>query len=243
MFDGVEIDDSLKEVEFKAFVTSDPLKKYTVNNSVRLTRVQEELILETLKQPSKNMLGCPEELQLLANLCTAIQAKKTLDIGVFTGYSALTIASALPEDGKVIALDVSEEYTKIGRRFWKAAGVDHKIDLRLAPALETLEKLIENGGRETFDFAFIDADKLNYLNYYNLCLQLVRQNGVIAIDNTLWNGMVIKAENGEINEDSQTETERLCYFMNNFNKFLKSDNRINISLLNIGDGTTLCFKK
>lgn len=232
-------------VPFKAYSTKDPIKQYIVENSLRLTNIQEELIKETLQVIGKLsvMLGSPDEIQFLANLCKMIGAKKTLDVGVFTGYSALTIAMALPEDGKVIACDISEEYANVGKPYWKAAGVYDKIDLRLAPATETLEKLIEDGQSGTFDYAFIDADKVNYHAYYELCLKLVRKGGFIAVDNTLWGGDVVKARKGELNPDSEDRSVKDACIIDKLNKFLYNDNRIDISFLHIGDGTTLCIKK
>ncbi|CAD5116767.1 DgyrCDS5621 [Dimorphilus gyrociliatus] len=227
----------------KAYSTRDPCKQYIVKHSLRITDVQESLIKETMKQTRAVMLSSPDELQLLANLCRVIGAKKTLDLGVFTGYSALTIAMALPEDGKVIACDVSEEFTNVGKPFWKAAGVDKKIDLRLAPATETLEKLIEDGQTGTFDFAFIDADKLNYQTYYELCLKLIRPGGFIAVDNTLWSGTVVDVLEGKISRETKDPEEISAIIIHDLNEFLSKDDRIEISFLNIGDGTTLCFKK
>src|SRR5262249_16749339 len=132
----------------------------------------------------------PDQGQLLQLLVQLLRARKTLEIGVFTGYSSLWVALGLPAEGKIIACDVSEEYTAIARRYWKEAGVDQKIDLRLSPALETTDRLISDGQSGTFDFAFIDADKENYDNYYERVLQLIRVGGLIAIDNTIWSGRV-----------------------------------------------------
>jgi len=174
-----------------------------------------------------------DEGQFLQMLVKLIGAKKTLEVGVFTGYSSLAVALALPEDGKVFALDVSEEYTNVARRYWKEAGVEHKIDLRLAPGVETLTKLIAEGHSGTFDFAFIDADKQNYYAYYEKTLELLRPNGLIAVDNVFWSGKVA-------NESNQEE-RTIC--IREFNTKLKSDNRIDISMLAIGDGVTLARKK
>ncbi len=166
-------------------------------------------------------------------LVQLIGAKKTLEVGVFTGYSSLSVALALPEDGKIIAADVSEEFTAVARRYWQKAGVADKIDLRLAPALETLDNLLASGQAETFDFAFIDADKENYDGYYERTLQLIRPGGLIAIDNVLWSGRVA---------DPQIQDEN-TQIIRNLNKKLHQDERVTLSLLPIGDGLTLALKR
>jgi caffeoyl-CoA O-methyltransferase len=154
-----------------------------------------------------------------------------LEIGTYTGYSALAVALALPEDGRIVCCDISEEWTAIARRFWEKAGVAHKIELRLAPALRTLEELLQQGTR--FDFAFIDADKGNYASYYDACLQLVRRGGIIAVDNTLWSGWVADAKR----RDDDTRALRA------FNDKLHRDERVALSMLPLGDGVTLALKK
>ena len=160
-------------------------------------------------------------------------ARKTIEIGVFTGYSSLVVALALPEDGRVIACDINEEWTAVARRYWREAGVERKIDLRLRPALQTLDDLIALGQAGSFDFAFIDADKENYESYYERCLTLVRPGGLIAVDNVLWSGRVIDAAD----QDKDTRAIRA------FNEKLKSDERVWLSLLPIRDGVTLACKK
>jgi caffeoyl-CoA O-methyltransferase len=168
----------------------------------------------------------------MALLIQLIGAKKTLEVGVFTGYSSLSVALALPEDGKVIACDVSEEYTSIARRYWEKAEVTHKIDLHIAPAIQTLDRLLAEGQANTFDFAFIDADKENYDGYYERSLQLVRKGGLIAIDNVLWSGRVIDPEF----QDADTLAIRAL------NEKLHQDQRISLSLLPVSDGLTLALK-
>jgi predicted O-methyltransferase YrrM len=168
----------------------------------------------------------------MALLIKLIGAKKTLEVGVFTGYSSLVVALALPADGKIVACDVSEEYTSVARRYWQKAGVADKIDLHIAPALETLDKLLTAGEAGTFDFAFIDADKGNYENYYERCLELIRPGGLIAIDNVLWSGKVAETEI----QDNQTNKIRA------FNRKLHQDSRITLSLVPIADGLTLAIK-
>jgi predicted O-methyltransferase YrrM len=194
--------------------------------------VQLELRAATRKHPYAGMQISPEQGQFLALLVKLIAARRTLEIGVFTGYSALCVALALPEDGRIVACDVSKEFTDIGRPFWSAAGVADKIDLRLAPALDTLDALIVDGQSGGFDLAFIDADKGNYLKYFERTLALVRQGGVIAIDNVLWNGKVAHPPKDEDTAAIQA-----------LNRQLKGDHRIDISMLPIGDGLTLARKR
>jgi len=169
----------------------------------------------------------------MALLVQLIGATKTLEVGVFTGYSSLVVALALPPDGKIIACDVSEEYTAIARRYWQKAGVADKIDLRIAPALETLDRLLAEGQANTFDFAFIDADKSSYDDYYERALQLVRVGGLIAIDNVLWSGAVADPS------ITNTSTEKIRAL----NQKLHQDDRITLSLIPIADGLTLALKR
>ncbi len=208
------------------------LYDYLLSVSLREPEVLTQLRQETAQQPMANMQIAPDQGQFLALLVKLIGAKKTLDIGVFTGYSSLVVALALPADGKVIACDVDEEYTAIARRYWQQAGVADKISLHIAPALETLKKLIAAGEVETFDFAFIDADKSNYDNYYELALQLVRPGGLIAIDNVLWSGRVADPQE----QDNRTNKIRA------FNQKLHQDQRITLSMVAIADGLTLAMK-
>ena len=154
-----------------------------------------------------------------------------VEVGSFTGYTALTIASILPSDGQLIACDISDKY--IRHDLWENADVDKKITLKIGPAVDTLKQLLEENGEGTFDFVFIDADKTNYLNYYELSLKLIRSNGFIAIDNTLWNGQVI-------DESDQTEN---TVAIRQINDFVRDDQRVDVSFLRLGDGTTLCRKK
>ncbi len=162
-----------------------------------------------------------------------IGARRALEIGTYTGYSALSVALALPHDGQLIACDISDEYTRVGRPFWDQADVAHKIDLRLGPALTTLDELVANDEIAKFDFAFIDADKTNYDAYYERCLTLVRPGGLILVDNVLWSGDVIDSEK----QDEDTVAIRAL------NEKLKSDERVSLSLLPVGDGLTLALKR
>ena len=207
----------------------DDLYRYLLDASGREPGVLRRLREETAALPNANMQIGPEQGRFMALLVELIGATRTLEIGTFTGYSALAVAMALPDDGRVIACDISEEWTAIGRRYWEEAGLAHKIDLRLGPALDTLDALIVDGGAGDFDFAFIDADKEGYQAYFERCLQLVRKGGLITVDNTLWEGRVADPEA----TDPDTEAIRA------FNEKLKSDERVSISLVPIGDGLTL----
>jgi predicted O-methyltransferase YrrM len=208
------------------------LYSYLLNHSVREHPALRELREATAGMPHAGMQISPEQGQFMALLVRLVNAMRTLEIGVFTGYSAMSVALALPSDGKIVACDVSEEWTAMARKHWAKAGVAGRIDLRLAPALQTLDKLIEEGAAGSFDFAFIDADKTNYLAYYERCLTLVRRGGLIAVDNTLWSGAVADPRNGE----------RDTVAIRAFNDALHHDGRVEISLLPVGDGLTLALK-
>jgi caffeoyl-CoA O-methyltransferase len=216
----------------KTFTLPHALYQYLLANSLRDSDLLRELRDVTLSDPMARMQISPEQGQFMALLVQLMGARRCLEVGVFTGYSSLSVAQALPADGRIVACDISEEWTAIARRFWQKAGVAHKIELRLAPALETLDKLIADNQAGTFDFAFIDADKENYANYYERCLMLVRSGGLIAVDNTLWSGRVADPENRE--SDTQHIRE--------FNTRLHRDKRISLSLLPVGDGLTLALK-
>jgi len=208
------------------------LADYIQSISLREPDILSQLREETAKLSMSQMQISPEQGQFMALLVQLMGAKKTLEIGVFTGYSALAVALALPDDGKVIACDISEEYTAIAKDFWGKAGVSEKIDLRIAPALETLEKLITDGETRSFDLAFIDADKRNYENYYERALILLRPGGLILIDNVLWSGKVTDS----------TITDKQTQAIREFNQKLHQDSRIRLSLVAIADGLTLALK-
>jgi O-methyltransferase len=193
------------------------------------TRVQRRLRDDTGKMPDAQMQIGANQGTFMAFLIGLTGAKNCLEIGTFTGYSALAVAAALPRDGKLICCDVSKEYTDIGRKAWADAGVANRIDLKIGPAADTLDRLIADGQAGRFDFAFIDADKQNYDRYYEQCLVLVRKGGLIAIDNMLWDGAVADPDN---REDSTRAIRAL-------NAKLRDDKRIDFSLIPVGDGIAL----
>lgn len=217
----------------KSFFLDDRLYEYLLSVSLRDDPVAARLREETSRLAQSNMQIAPEQAQFLALLVRLAGARRTLDIGVFTGYSALAVARALPGDGEVVALDVSKEWTDIARRYWREAGVDDRIDLHIAPADQSLDALIADGASGTFDFAFIDADKENYEAYYERSLELLRPGGVIAVDNVLWSGSVADPSNRE----PDTEAIR------DFNRKLHHDDRIELSMVPIADGLTLAVKR
>jgi predicted O-methyltransferase YrrM len=212
---------------------TDQLYEYLLSVSVREPEILRQLREETAQHPMGQMQIAPEQGQFMALLVQLIGAKKTLEVGVFTGYSSLTVALVLPSDGQLVACDVSEEYTAIARRYWEKAGIAHKIDLRIAPALDTLDQLLADGQANQFDFAFIDADKSGYDAYYERSLQLVRPGGLIAVDNVLWSGRVADPKEA----DHRTAKIRAL------NEKLYADDRIDLSLVPIADGLTLARKR
>jgi predicted O-methyltransferase YrrM len=212
---------------------NDTLYQYILDHSVREPAVLRELHDETAKLKHAGMQIGADQGQFMALLVKLMGARRCLEIGVFTGYSSLVVALALPADGKVVACDVSEEWTAIARRYWKKAGVEGKIDLRLGPATATLDGLLAAGEAGTYDFAFIDADKGGYADYYERCLGLVRPGGLIATDNTLWSGDVANPEN----QKPDTVSLRV------YNDRLHKDERVDVALVPIGDGLTLARKR
>ncbi len=205
------------------------LYNYLLDISLREDSVLQALREETAKLPLAAMQVAPEQAQFMQFLLRLIDARKVLELGTFTGYSALAMALALPDDGQIITCDINEEWTAKAQPFWQQAKQDKKIQLRLAPALESLENLIQEGHAQSFDFIFIDADKTNYRNYYEFALQLVSPRGLIAIDNIFWGGKVIDEQ--EMNGQTR-EIRRL-------NEFIKQDKRVYVSLLAIADGLFL----
>ncbi len=209
------------------------LHQYLASVSLREPAILARLREETASQPRAIMQIPPEQGQFMTLLIQLMGARRTIEVGVFTGYSSLSVALALPPDGRIVACDISEEFTSIARRYWKEAGVDHKIDLQLRPALDTLKDLLAQGERGHFDFAFIDADKTNYENYYECTLELLRPGGVIMVDNVLWSGQVADPQVS----DPDTVALRA------FNKKLHADSRVTLSMLPLGDGVTLALKR
>ena len=208
------------------------LRNYMLDVSLREHPELRALRDETAKHEMARMQVSPEQGQLMQMLIRMLGAKTCIEVGTFTGYSALAVALALPDDGKLVACDISEEYTKIGVPFWERAGVSDKIDLRIAPASETLDKMIAAGETGSYDFAFIDADKPGYPDYFERCLTLMRIGGVIAVDNIFMGGGVA---------DPEAESDNVVA-MRNFNALIKEDSRVEISLIPIGDGLTLARK-
>lgn len=217
----------------RSITLTDSLHEYLLSVSLREPELLARLRHETAGLPESRMQIGPEQGQFMAFLLRLMGAKRCLEIGVFTGYSSLIAALALPEDGSIVACDVSEEWTSIARRYWREAGVEEKIDLRLGPALESLDGLVASGDSGCFDFAFIDADKESYLAYYERVLPLLRTGGLIAVDNTLWSGRVVDPEVA----DADTLALR------HFNDALFHDERVDLSLVPIGDGLTLARKR
>ncbi len=211
---------------------TDSLYDYILNNSLREHPLCTALREETALQEMARMQISPEQGQLMSLLIKLIGAQKAIEVGTFTGYSALSVALALPDKGRLVACDVSETWTSIGKKYWKLAEVEHKIELRLAPAAQTLQNLLPEEG-ESFDFAFIDADKRNYDLYYELCLKLLRSGGLLLIDNVLWSGAVAELTI----QDEDTVAIRAL------NSKVHQDERVEVSMLPVGDGLSLVRKK
>jgi predicted O-methyltransferase YrrM len=209
------------------------LYQYILDHSVREPVVLRELREATARIPHAVMQISPEQGQFMQMLTKLIGAKRCIEIGVFTGYSSISVALALPPDGRIIACDVSEEWTSMARQYWEKAGVAGKIELRLAPANETLDALLAAGEAGRFDFAFIDADKPSYEGYYERCLKLLKPGGLIAIDNTLWSG---KVADSTVQDDNTVALRKL-------NDLVHRDERVDLSLLPLGDGLTLIRKR
>jgi predicted O-methyltransferase YrrM len=207
---------------------SEAISRYIAEHAVREAPVLRELREATASVKWSGMQIGADQGQLMAILVKLMGAKRCLEIGTYTGYSALAVALALPKDGKIVCCDISEEFTNVGKPFWKKAGVDRKIDLRIGPALRTLDELDGE-----FDFVFIDADKGNYTAYYERCLELLRPGGLIAIDNVLWSGEVA---NPKAKDD-------LTVALRKFNDHVHQDERVDLVMLSVGDGVTLALKR
>lgn len=215
------------------FGLPDPVRRYLLENSLREHPLLDELRTVTLNDPHARMQISAEQGQFMALLVQATGARRCIEVGTYTGYSALVVALALPEDGLMVCCDISEAWTAIAQTYWERAGVAHKIDLRLAPAIKTLDALLAAGEGQSYDFAFIDADKESYEAYYERCLKLLRPGGLLAIDNTLWSGRVADPAD----QESSTRALRA------FNTAIHHDARVALSMLPLGDGLTLALKR
>jgi len=216
-----------------SFFLPAPVYDYLLQNSLREHPLLKQLRDETAEMPMAMMQIAPEQGQFMAMLIQLIGARKTLEIGVFTGYSSLAVAMALPAGGSMVACDIDEHWAAVAQRYWAMAGLSDRIDLRIGPAMQSLDRLIAEGQAGSFDFAFIDADKPAYLNYYERCLALLRPGGLIAIDNVLWSGRVAEVDS----DDPDTLAIQA------FNEFIAIDDRVNISMIPIADGLTLAHKR
>ena len=212
---------------------SDDLYTYLLGNSLREAPILKRLRDETATLPEARMQISPEQGQFMQLLAKLTGARRCIEVGVFTGYSSLAVALALPADGRILACDVSEAFTDIARRYWKEAGVAGKIELVLAPARETLDARLKAGEAGSYDLAFIDADKANYGAYYERILKLLRLGGLALVDNVLWSGRVLDKT------DKSEDTEAI----RRFNQSLLKDERVDLSLLPVGDGLTLARKR
>ena len=219
-------------MQYRSLNVDEVLYQYLMDQSIREHPAQVALRAATASHPHAGMQISPDQGQFMALLVKLLGARRAIEIGVFTGYSALTVALALPDGGYLLACDVSDEYTRVGRPFWERAGVAHKIDLQLAPAAQTLDARIAAGEAGRYDFAFIDADKTGYDGYYERCLTLVRTGGLIVLDNTLWSGEV-----------ARKSTDPSTLSLQALNAKLHRDERIDLSLLPLEDGITLARKR
>lgn len=212
---------------------TDDLYGYMLETSLREAPLLKRLRDETASHPRASMQISPEQGQFMQLLARLTGARRCIEVGVFTGYSSLAVALVLPADGRIVACDVSEEFTSVARRYWKEAGVAGKIELKLAPATETLDVRLQAGEAGSYDLAFIDADKANYTQYYERILKLLRPGGLVLVDNVLWSGRVL--DKADKSEDTAA--------IRAFNQALHHDERVDLSMIPIGDGLTLARKR
>ena len=210
----------------------DRIYDYLCDVSINEPELLRQLREETAQIEYSVMQISPEQGQFMSLLIKLMGATRAIEIGTFTGYSSICIASVMPENGKLICCDISPQWTDIAKKYWVLAGLENKIDLYIQPAEQTLQMLLDDGAERSFDFIFIDADKQNYIMYYEMALRLLRKGGMIAVDNTLWSGAVADPEN----------TEAGTRAIRRFNEMIKKDTRVSKSLLTIGDGLTLILK-
>jgi caffeoyl-CoA O-methyltransferase len=220
-------------VSKRSYLTADRILDYMVGHATAETEPQRALRAATDRLPNAGMRSSPEAAQLLRFLVEAIGAKRAIEVGTFTGYGALAIALGLPTDGRLITCD-TDARVDLARKAWAAAGVADRIELRAGPALATLDGLIADGQAGRFDFAFIDADKPNYANYYERCLTLLRPRGIVAVDNVLWGGSVVEANAGRGESTAAIKS---------FNDMVARDARVTVAMLAVGDGLTLACKR
>jgi predicted O-methyltransferase YrrM len=221
------------QLRMKSSITSENVARYVVEKIVLDSALEKKLRIETSRLEAGGMISGSDVGSFLGILAQSVNAKKAIEIGTFTGYTALKVASVLPEGGKLICCDISSDWTNIARRYWQEAGVSEKIDLKIAPAVQTLKSLVASGEENSFSFAFIDADKTGYDNYYELCLKLLRPGGLVVLDNMLWDGAVADMQ-------IQDETTQALRKMN---EKISQDDRVNACLLTVGDGLMLARKK
>lgn len=220
-----------QDLKVKSKITDEKVARYVVEKIVIESDIEAKLRQDTVRLSSGGMISSSDVGRFLSLMAQTVGAKKAIEVGTFTGYTALKIAQALPADGRLVCCDISTEWTDMGKKYWQAAGVDKKIDLQIAPALQTLESLSPEAG--SFDFAFIDADKLNYINYYEACLKLLRSGGLIILDNMLWSGDV--ADN--------TIQDATTVALRELNLKISEDSRVTSCLLTVGDGLMMVRKK
>jgi predicted O-methyltransferase YrrM len=217
----------------KSFHLPDQVQAYVLEHGVREPAILAELREETARHPRAQMQIAPEQGAVLRFLVELLDARRCIEIGTFTGYSSLAVALAMPDDGTIVCCDVSDEYTQVARRYWERAGVAHKTDLRIGPATDTLDALLEDGAAGSFDLAFIDADKHGYPDYWERCVALVRQGGVIAVDNVLWSG--------DVADPSVTDRDTVA--LRRVNQIIDADERVTPVMLAIADGMTLARRR